>query len=205
MTAHAYKKVISTHDTQKMVDKPHVSIEEYLKREFDAETRSEYLDGEIVAMSGASPDHNRISGNINGEFYIQLKETSCEAFASETRTWVEDCGSYFYPDIVAACGVLRYNSDNPPALLNPTLIVEILSDSTEAYDRGRKFRCYRAIASLREILFVSQYEPLIEHYRRQTEDLWIMSAIQGMEASITLESLPCTLKLSDIYSRITWR
>ena len=201
MTAYNYKKEYERQEPHDETKKPFVSIAEYLERERFADTRSEYINGEIFGMAGTTLKHNEIVRNITGELYVKLKNIDCSAVSSDLRVFTPVCDAYFYPDIVAFCGKPQLNNDNPQALLNPVIIIEVLSDSTEARDRGHKFQCYRSISSLREILFVSQHEPLIEQYVRQTEDLWMMRTIRGLEAELKFESSPATLRLADIYSQ----
>ena len=201
MTAFSYIKEYEKPEPNEELKKPFVSIDEYLEREYYADTRSEYINGEIFAMAGTTLKHNDIVHNINGQLYLQLKNTDCRAVSSDMRVFTPVCDAYFYPDLVAFCGKPQLNNDNPQALLNPVIIIEVLSDSTESRDRGHKFQCYRSIPSLQEILFVSQHEPLIEHYVRQTEDLWLMRTIRGLEAELKFESSPCTLRLADIYGQ----
>ncbi len=202
MTAYSYKQEYEKPKPDEELKKPFVSIDEYLEREYYADTRSEYINGEIFAMAGTTPTHARVLRNISNELYNHWKDSKCEAFTSDLRVFTPVCNAYFYPDVVTVCEELQLNNDNPQALLNPNIIIEVLSDSTESRDRGHKFQCYRSIRSLQEILFVSQQEPLIEHYVRQTEDLWLMQTIRGLAAELKFESSPCTLRLADIYSRI---
>ena len=202
MTAFSYIKEYEKPEPNEEFKKPFVSIDEYLEREYYADTRSEYINGEIFAMAGTSMSHNRLTRDFLISLHSQLADSKCEAFTSDLRVFTPACDAYFYPDIVTVCGKIELNNDNPQALLNPAIIIEVLSDSTESRDRGHKFQCYRSIPSLQEILFVSQHEPLIEHYIRQTEDLWLMRTIRGLEAELKFESSPCTLRLADIYSRI---
>ena len=201
MTAYGYKKEYERQEPHDETEKPFVSIAEYLDRERSADTRSEYINGEIFAMAGTSMSHNRLTRNLLLSLHSQLANSACEAFSSDLRVFSQVCDAYFYPDVVVVCDKIELNNDNPQALLNPSIIIEVLSDSTEARDRGHKFQCYRSIPSLREILFVSQHEPLIEQYVRHTEDLWMMRTIRGLESELKFESYPATLRLADIYSQ----
>src|SRR5262245_46847116 len=129
---------------------PRVTPEQYLVLERKADFKSEYLNGYIIAMAGASREHNLIAGNLHGELRSQLKGRPCETYVSDMRVFIDRTGLYTYPDIVAVCGEARFQDDGVDTLLNPTVIVEVLSDSTERYDRGRKFGHYRQLPSLRE-------------------------------------------------------
>ncbi len=142
MSARSYKKEYEKPEPSGELKKPFISIDEYLEREYYADTRSEYINGEIFAMAGTTLKHNEIVRNISGELYVQLKNTDCSAVSSDLRVFTPVCDAYFYPDLVAFCGKPQLNNDNPQALLNPAIIMEVLSDSTEACDRGHKFQCY---------------------------------------------------------------
>lgn len=170
----------------------------------DAETiRHEYLNGELIAMSGASRAHNLITGNISGELRNLLRRSSCETYANEMRVSTPTTTSYFYPDVVVVCDEPRFEDDVFDTLLNPILLVEVLSPSTKAYDRGEKFAHYRHLPSLQEYLLVAQDEVCVEHYRRQ-EKQWIFTEYQDIEKSLPLTSIHCELPLQEIYERVTF-
>src|SRR5437763_1759978 len=144
-----------------------ISEADYLRIERQAEFRSEYFDGEIFAMAGGTRAHSLIGTNIAGELRNQLKATDCVAYNTDLRVKVEATGLLTYPDVSVVCGEQRFLDDEQDVLLNPTVIIEVLSDSTEAYDRGKKFEHYRQIPSCKEYLLVSQKEPRIEQFIRQ--------------------------------------
>lgn len=170
----------------------------------DAEIiRHEYLNGELIAMSGASREHNLITGNISGELRNLLRRSSCETYANEMRVSTPTTTSYFYPDVVVVCDEPRFEDDIFDTLLNPILLVEVLSPSTKAYDRGEKFAHYRHLPSLQEYLLVAQDEVCVEHYRRQ-EKQWIFTECQDIEKSLPLTSIQCELPLQEIYERVTF-
>ena len=172
--------------------------------------RHEYLNGELIAMSGASRAHNLITGNIFGE--LRLKGNGCETYANEMRMSAPFTSSYFYPDIVVVCEEPRFEDDVFDTLLNPIILVEVLSPSTEAYDRGEKFAHYRQLASLQEYVLVAQDKVLVEHYRRQekhgtapvTGKDWIFTDFQELEEILPLISIQCELPLREIYERVTF-
>jgi len=174
---------------------------EYLQIERAAPYKSEFHDGEMFAMAGASPMHNRIAANLIREFGNQLEGKPCEAFTSDLRVRVEAAGLYTYPDLSVGCPPEFGDGDN---LLNPSVLVEILSDSTEAFDRGKKWEMYRQIPSLQEFLLVSQHKPHIEHFVRQAGGQWLLSDVIGMSATLTVVSIGVTLALSKIYARVTF-
>jgi len=180
----------------------YISPEDYLKHERLAATKSEYVEGQIFAMAGASRQHNRITFNATGLLHAQLQGKPCEGFANDMRVKVQDDSLYTYPDIVVVCGEANFTDEALDTLLNPTLIIEVLSDSTEKYDRGKKFAHYQRIESLREYVLISQDEARIECFTRQPDDRWMLSKAEGLEDAITLESIDCTLPLTEVYARV---
>jgi Uma2 family endonuclease len=179
-----------------------ISPEEYLEAERRAETKSEYFSGQIYAMSGASLRHNRLVANVVGTLYAQLKDGPCIVLPSDMRLRVPDTGLYTYPDVTVVCGDPKLEDAHKDILLNPTVLIEVLSDSTESYDRGRKFEHYRRIVSLQEYVLVSQTEPRIEVYRRQTAREWLLTEAVGLEEGVQLASVHAVLALSEVYARV---
>lgn len=179
----------------------YLTPEEYLAFERKATTKHEYLNGQIVAMSGASFAHNFITANTANQLYNQLIDGECQVATSDMRVKVTEIDSYFYPDVVVVCGAPRAEDDTFDTLLNPTLIVEVLSPSTESYDRGEKFEHYQQIASLKDYILISQDEVHVEYYYRQ-ENEWLQTEFQGLEDVLSLLSIGCELRLSDIYRRV---
>ena len=179
----------------------HLTPEEYLALERKADTKHEYLHGEIIAMSGASFAHNIITANITTALNNQLSESDCIVVASDMRVRTHPEASYFYPDVLVVCDQPRFEDSTFDILLNPSVLVEVLSPSTETYDRGEKFKHYQQLTSLREYLLVSQEEVCIELYRRQ-ETRWKLIESRSLEDVLSLASIDCTLTLSDIYNRI---
>jgi Uma2 family endonuclease len=182
--------------------KPSYSIDEYLSMERQAEFKNEYVDGYIVAMAGASEIHNLITTNLAGELRFQLKGRDCRVYSSDMRVDLRERKLFAYPDVVVVCGESQLSDDRRDNLRNPIVIIEVLSPSTESYDRGVKFIKYRRIESLREYLLVSQSEARIEHYVRQQNDAWILSEALGLEAAIQLPSIGCVLKLGEVYDKV---
>jgi Uma2 family endonuclease len=181
---------------------PRISPEEYLALEREAEYKSEYLGGEIFAMTGASREHNLITTNIVGELRQQLKGKPCEVYPSDMRVKVQAAGLYTYPDVVVVCGDPLFEDDYVDTLLNPTLIVEVLSTSTESYDRGKKFGYYRTVESDTEYLLVAQDEYKVEQYVRQPDGRWLLSDIRSLDGTVELLSVPCAVSLREIYDRV---
>jgi Uma2 family endonuclease len=179
----------------------HYTAEEYLTLERSASCKSEFHDGQIYAMTGASRKHNLITINIARELSLQLKKRPCEAYANDMRVKAAEARSYHYPDIVVVCGAPQLEDAHMDTLINPTLLIEVLSPSTEAYDRGGKFAHYRKVTTLREYLLVSQDQGSIERYVRQG-DVWILTEAVGLDASVPLESIDCVLSLREIYDKV---
>lgn len=179
------------------------TIEQYLDFELEQETRHEFIDGQIYAMAGATERHNQIASAINYALYGQTLDRDCSVFQSNMRVQVDKDAS-FYPDIVVVCGEAQYVNEKRIILLNPTLIIEVLSLSTEDYDRGRKFNQYRRFPSLKEYLLVSQEKMQIDHYSRQDENAWLLQGFSAPESKLELSSISCTLLMSDIYRKVNF-
>jgi Uma2 family endonuclease len=179
-----------------------LTAEQYLDLEEKAEYKSEYIDGEIFAMAGASRAHDIIVRNIGSELHSQFKHTPCIAHTGDMRVAASPASAYTYPDISIACQDARYFRRGTDNLLNPVAIIEVLSPSTEIYDRRQKFGKYREMSSLREYVLVSQDEILVERFARQPNGDWLYSSLTSRDDSLTLTSVPATLKLRDIYDRV---
>jgi Uma2 family endonuclease len=184
------------------VPEPSLTPQEYLERERRAETKSEYLRGEMFAMTGASREHNLISGNIAGELRQQLRNRECEVYQSDMRVKVDPTGLYTYPDVVIVCGEPQFEDAECDTLLNPTVLVEVLSPSTADYDRGRKFTHYRSLPSLQEYLLISQERPLVEHYIRRDADAWMLTDERLLECVLELPSIDCRLPMTEVYLKV---
>jgi Uma2 family endonuclease len=178
------------------------TIQDYLAFERQSETKNDYLDGEIFAMTGASRVHNLITGNIFGELRDQLKGRPCEVYSESMR--VRTPGDLFtYPDVIVVCSEPEFVDGEFDTLLNPTMIVEVLSTSTEGYDRGIKSARYRAIASLAEYVLVTQSQCHIEHLTRQANgDHWLLEELSDLNAILELPSINCRLPLAEVYGRV---
>lgn len=174
--------------------------EEYLAIERQAGERSEYFRGEMFSLAGASRQHNRISTNVVSLLDRQLGNRDCDVYANDMRVLVDRTGLYTYPDIAVTCGEERFTDDHTDVLLNPLVIFEILSSSTEAYDRGRKFEHYQQIESLAEYVLVAQDALRLEHYLRQASG-WLYTDVRGVEGVLELPAIACRLRLIDVYRR----
>lgn len=169
-----------------------------------AEYKSEYVNGHILAMAGGSKRHNRVAGSVFGELYILFKDTQCEVFNSDMKVRVSSSMKFHYPDVSAVCGEAKFADDEEDVLLNPQLIVEVLSPRTSAYDRGKKFQYYQEISSFREYLLIAQDEPVVERYVKQADGNWLYTKIAGLENSVELLTLNCRIALRDIYAKVEW-
>jgi Uma2 family endonuclease len=174
---------------------------EYLELERKSEFRNEYIAGRIFAMSGASKRHNLISVNLVREISSQMRGRACEVFAIDIRVKVSPTGMYTYPDVVAVCGESRFEDAHTDTLLNPMVIMEVLSESTEAYDRGEKFAHYRRLDTLREYVLVAQDKVRVEHYVRDGEQ-WVLSEISDPDRTLHLASVDCHVALAEIYEKV---
>jgi len=183
---------------------PKATAQEYLTQERQAQTKSEYIDGDIVAMTGASRRHNLIALNIAASLHSQLRSRPCEIYMGDMRVAVDQAEFYTYPNVVVVCGDPQFLDAELDTLLNPTLIVEVLSPSTASYDRGEKFNRYRQLPSLQEYLIVAQDIPALEHYRRQGPKEWILVDITDWETPVELSSIQCQLALKDIYEKVNF-
>ncbi len=183
--------------------KPQLTPEEYLAHDRAADGKSEYLDGEMFAMSGGSRAHSLIGSNLIGEIHAQLRGRPCEVHGSDLRVVVESTGLYTYPDLSVICGEPDFGPDDPKdTLRNPTLLIEVLSPSTEDYDRSKKFEHYRAIPSLREYVVVAQDRAFVERLLRRDDGVWEFTEFRGLDASITLASIGVTLAFAEIYEKV---
>ncbi len=182
----------------------YISPEEYLAFERAAEYKSEYLDGVIYAMTGASLDHIQIVGNITHELSDQLNARPCRVLANEMKVRMSDSRKFFYPDVTVLCDKPQFHDERTDIILNPLLIIEVLSKSTEAFDRGAKFQAYQGLDSLREYLLVAQDKPAVEQFVRRPDGSWTYRAVSGLESSLLLPSVECTLGLSAVYHQVEW-
>jgi len=176
--------------------------EEYLELDRKAEQRSEYYNGEIFPVEGATREHGLLLVNLIGELRSQLKGKPCEAYTSCMKVRVAPRGPYTYPDIVVVCGERKFADDLRDILLNPTVILEVLSPSTKDYDRAGKFEYYRGLVSLREYLTVAQNKIHVEHWARQPDNHWLFGDYTDRGQCVVIPSIGCTLALSEVYDRI---
>lgn len=183
----------------------YVTEEDYLALEQDSEIKHEYVAGEIFAMSGAGRRHNLIALNVSSDLHSQLANRPCEVYQSDMRVQVKATGAYRYPDIAVVCGEPEFFASQPESLLNPTLLIEILSESTASVDRGEKLAEYRRIPTLQEYLLISQDAPRIERYLKQDAHNWLYTELTGLDQQLALPSIDCVLHFSDVFHRIDFQ
>lgn len=179
-----------------------VSPETYLALERAADFKSDYINGEIYAMAGASPEHNLIAANMIAAIRPQLPNRGCRIYGSDQRVKVPNTLLYTYPDILIVCGSSRYDDTRNDTITNPTILIEVLSPTTEAYDRGEKFAHYRRSDMLREYVLVSQDKARVEHFTRQEDDSWVLREYEGEEAEVVFSAVEARLALKDIYEEV---
>ncbi len=184
------------------IPKTKITPEEYLEMERKAEYKSEYFNGEVFAMAGARRRHNVITWNIGGELRQKLKGRNCEAYPNDMRVFVPETGLYTYPDLTVVCGEPEFQDNVFDTLLNPILIIEVLSDSTESYDRGKKFQHYRSIKSLQEYVLVVPDEARIEKYVKHGDGFWFFTEAVGLDSEIEFTSIECKIALAEVYDKI---
>ena len=185
------------------VPKPKMlTVAEYLAIEREAAFKSEFYDGEMLAMAGASPPHNIIKDNVIGELHSQLKGGPCRSYSSDQRVKVTPTGLYTYPDIVLVCGLPQYDPADPNTLTNPQVILEVLSPETAEYDRGTKFRHYQQLASVQEVVFISQDAMKVERFVRQPGESWLLTTFDDPTGPFALVSVPVTVLLADVYRNV---
>jgi Uma2 family endonuclease len=178
------------------------TVAEYLALERASATKHEYFDGEIFAMAGATEPHNLISGNSLTSLNQRLRDRPCRVYPSDMRVLCPS-GLRTYPDVTVVCGTPQFEDGQRDTLLNPRVLIEVLSPSTETYDRGKKFENFQAIPSLREFLLICQDRPRVEHYTRQEgADEWTLKAVASLDASIHFPSLDCDIPLAEIYAKV---
>jgi len=181
--------------------KTRITPEEYLQFERASQEKHEYYAGEIFAMTGASRNHNRIVTSTVAALYAQLRERPCDIFSSDMRVKIHSTGLYTYPDISILCGGPQFEDSEIDTLLNPAVIIEVLSPSTEAYDRGKKFQHYRTVPTFQEYVLISQDSVRVEHYILRDQE-WVLSDAKTLDAVIILPTIGCTLRLSDVYEKV---
>jgi Uma2 family endonuclease len=187
------------------IPKRRLTEQEYLAIERKASYRSEFFNGEMFAMAGTTRAHNRIKDNLVGELYSRFKGKDCQEFSSDMRVKIPSTGLYTYPDVLVTCGELEFQDDEQDILLNPRIIIEVLSPSTESYDRGKKFDHYRTIASLEEYILIEQDRPSCERRVRQSNGSWLITYFENLDGFFELASIPAKIPMKDIFAGVQLR
>lgn len=181
---------------------PRWTLEEYLEREELADRRHEFIDGLIVAMSGGLSAHDLISSNAVTLLNLATRGRPCRAHGSNLLVYIASFNVATYPDAMVVCGPYKYERKRRDIISNPLLIVEVLSKSSESYDRGKKFEYYRSLSSLREYVLISQAEPIVEKLARQPDDRWTLDTFRGIDAELPLDSIEGRLPLRELYDKV---
>src|SRR5471030_2854802 len=184
------------------LQKTFLTPEQYLEIERKAEFKSEYYEGEMFAMAGAREAHNLIVGNLHSDLHQQLRPRPCRAYMSDMRVRVSPSGLYTYPDVTVVCGEPQFLDEQKDTLLNPSLIVEVLSPSTEAYDRGRKFEQYKSIESFQEYLLIASDRMHIDLITRQADGRWLIASASQPDDWLDLLSIGCRIKVANLYEKV---
>lgn len=178
------------------------SPEEYLELEVNSEERHEYIDGQIIQMTGGTPNHNQITGNLYAAILFALKRQPYRVFVTDQRLWIPNRRILTYPDVMVVRTPLEYQEGRRDTLINPIFIAEVLSKSTKSYDRDEKFAAYRSIPSFQEYILIDQYKMHVEQYFKTENNKWIFSEFEDGEESLNLASVPCQVLLGDIYDKV---
>lgn len=178
------------------------SVEEYLDIERAGPHKHEFYRGEIFALAGSSEAHNLILTNILTSLNTQLRQRPCKVYPSDMRLKIPKTGLYTYPDVSIVCDTPHFDDSKQDTLLNPIIVIEILSPSTERYDRGKKFQNYRTVTTLEEYLLISQDDYHIERYINQNNGNWLLTSYEGKNTTLRLKAIDCTLLLDDVYNKV---
>ena len=180
---------------------PRLTEDEYLRIEREAGFKSEFFEGQMFAMAGGSPKHSSLGVNAIGELYPQLKGTHCRLHSSDLRLRTPN-GAYHYPDLSVVCGPLQLHPGTSDVMINPVLLVEVLSPSTASHDRGAKFEMYRLIPTLLDFVVIHQKSIFVEHYTKSPDGSWVLRECRGGEARIPLPNIKCELNLGNVYEDV---
>lgn len=187
-----------------MIEPKHlITPEKYLAQEIESRDKHEYWFGETYMMAGTSINHNQIVNNTFKVFDRTLEGRHCRVFTSDIRLRSPKDDVYTYPDVMVICGKIELDPRQQDTVMNPQVIVEVWSESTQDYDSGAKFKMYRQIPSLREYVMIDQSEPYVEYYRRDGH-FWVLETLEDMDAKLRLRSLGCEIDLAEIYQQVEW-
>jgi Uma2 family endonuclease len=184
--------------------KQYLTPQEYLSTEEKAPYKSEYHSGEVFALAGASINHHRIAGNLYANLNLALRDKDCEAFMTDMRLWIKQERSFTYPDVMVICGDPEFYKDRNDTILNPILIIEVLSKSTEKYDRVEKFKFYRSIPTLKDYILIDQNDISIEHKHKINDFEWLLKIYDTEEMNLELKSIDTEIPIKEIYRKVSW-
>jgi Uma2 family endonuclease len=187
---------------QVQTHKRYYTPEEYLELEEKAEYKNEYRDGEIVPMTGGTTNHNKIAGNFYAYLKFGLKKQNCDVYIGDVRLWIPRYRQHTYPDVMVIQGKPIYTGTNTTTVMNPLLIAEVLSKSTQNYDQGDKFLYYRSIPEFREYILIDQYKYHVMQYVKTTENQWLFTELESESAVLTLQSVDFQIELSELYEQV---
>ncbi|MBD2496144.1 Uma2 family endonuclease [Nostoc sp. FACHB-280] len=187
---------------QIQTQKKHYTPEEYLQLEETSEFKSEYYDGEIVPMAGGTTNHNEIAGNFYANFKLKMRGKNYKIYIGDVRLWISRYRIYTYPDAMVIEGEPIYEGNSTTTVTNPTVIIEVLSKSTQSHDKTDKFRFYRSIPTFKEYIIVNQYEYLIEHYAKNANNQWVLTEYESLDAVLSLQTIDFAISLTDIYESV---
>ena len=185
-----------------LTDKHYYTTEEYLELEIDSQEKHEYINGEIVAMTGGTPNHNQIALNLAGALNFILKSQPYQVFITDQRLWIPNKKIYTYPDVMIIHGKLQFQEGRRDTITNPLIIAEVLSKSTKNYELVEKFAAYRTIPTFQEYILIDQYSFYVEHYRKTNDNEWLFSEYQGENTLLSLNSIFFEITLKDIYAKV---
>ncbi len=183
-------------------EKKKYTAEEYLELELLSDLRNEYRDGEIIPMTGGTPDHNDIASNLIVSLKLALKNKPYRAFITDQRLWISDRNLYTYPDVMVVEKPLVLQAERSDTIVNPCFIAEVLSKSTQNYDRGDKFAAYRSISSFREYLLIDQYKIYVEHYIKTSANQWLLSEYSDRNFTLSFSAFEFQVQIADLYENI---
>lgn len=178
------------------------TVDEYLTQEISSPDRHEYRNGEIILMTGGTPNHNRITGNLFAFLNFALKRQPYDVFVTDQRLWIPQMQLYTYPDVMVIRQPLELQEGRNDTVMNPLVIAEVLSPSTRSYDKDKKFAAYRSIPSFSEYIIIEQAEAHVEHYTKTEGQAWLFREYDGLEATLSLQQIEFTLPLADLYDKV---
>ena len=188
--------------TMLKINKTYIEVEEYFAQEETAEHRSEYYHGDMFAMAGGTPNHNRITVNLSSLLNAQFRGGPCEAFANDVRVQIEKGNHYTYPDVVIVCGELKFADGRSDTIANPVTIIEVLSETTQDYDRGTKFSAYRTIPTLTDYILVDQKTVHIEYFSKESDGTWRLREYFSTQDMLEIQTIQASIPMTGIYERV---